>query len=176
MSDKELVEQTLNGDKTAFEDLYDKYARLVRAICYDATADMNAAQDLGQEVFLRAYRRLHTIQNADNFGAWVSGIARLAGKEWRRKKGRDRHEFDENISETPARPLDEEDERLGIMRQAMGELNDDERFALHAFYLCGQSATQARLTLEMSQSGFYKLLERARGNLGRAVKARQGAL
>lgn len=177
MSDRPLVERTLAGDKLAFEALYDKYGRLVRAICYDATREMTAAQDLGQEVFLRAYTKLPTMKNSDNFGGWVCGIARLAGKEWRRKKGRDRHEFNENLAAIAPAPAieDEEDERLNVMRDAMGELDEQERFALHAFYLQGQSAMEARMTMDLSQSGFYKLLDRARSNLGRAIKSRQEA-
>ena len=174
MSDKALIEQTLAGDKKAFEQLYEQYVRLVRAVCFDATGDFAAAQDLAQEVFLRAYSKLSTIKNKDAFGAWVTGIARLAGKEWRRKKGRDRHEFADTLPETLADPEPDQDERIYCMRKAMLELPENERLALHAFYLCGQSATEARKTLELSQSGFYKLLDRAREHLGRAIKANQG--
>ena len=53
-SDANLVEAVLSGDRSAYTDLYDRYARLVRAICYDATWDLNHSQDLSQEVFLRA--------------------------------------------------------------------------------------------------------------------------
>lgn len=176
MSDQDLVERTLAGDKVAFGELYDQYARLVRSICYDATGELNAAQDLAQEVFLRAYTKLPTIKNPDNFGAWVCGIARFAGKEWRRKKGRDKHEFDENLPQTVSaeEPL-VEDDRLGLMREAMTDLDEQERFALNAFYLRGKSATEARTVMELSQSGFYKLLDRARTKLGKAIQQRQEA-
>ena len=176
MSDRELIERTLAGDKVAFGELYDEYARLVRSVCYSATGELNAAQDLAQEVFLRAYTKLQTIKNPDNFGAWVCGIARFAGKEWRRKKGRDKHEFDENLPQTASAAEEtSEDERLSLMREAMADLDEQERFALNAFYLRGQSATEARTVMELSQSGFYKLLDRARANLGKAIRQRQEA-
>lgn len=175
MPDRDLVERTLGGDKVAFGKLYDEYARLVRSICYDATGELNAAQDLAQEVFLRAYTKLPTIKNRDNFGAWVCGIARFAGKEWRRKKGRDKHEFDENLPQTASAEEVTEDDRLSLMREAMTDLDEQERFALNAFYLRGQSATEARNVMELSQSGFYKLLDRARTKLGKAIRQRQEA-
>jgi hypothetical protein len=58
LDDADLVRRTLRGDRETFADLYDRYARLVRAFCWDATRDLPQAQDLTQEVFLRAFQRL----------------------------------------------------------------------------------------------------------------------
>jgi RNA polymerase sigma-70 factor (ECF subfamily) len=44
-------------------------------------------------------------------------------------------------------------------------LPERERMAVHIHYLCGEPAEVARHALGLSQSGFYKLLERARGRL-----------
>lgn len=175
MSDKELVERTIAGDKSAFECLYDKYAPLIRAVCFDTTRELSTAQDLAQEVFLRAYTKLTTLDCPSKFGSWITGIAKLAGKEWLRKKGRDRHEFDDKLTLTLAIPESDEDERLTLLREAMADLEEQERLALHAFYLQGKSAEAARMLLEMSLSGFYKLLDRARHKLERGITHRREA-
>ena len=175
VSDRELVEQTIAGDQSAFSVLYDKYAPLVRAICFAATGELNSAQDLAQEVFIRAYTRLSTVEDAGKFGAWVAGIARLSGKEWRRKQGRDRLEFKEEMTNAFAADS-ESDERLAVIHEAMSDLDEHERFALDAYYLQEQSVKSAREILQMSQSGFYKLLERSKKKLGRAINTRHQGL
>jgi RNA polymerase sigma-70 factor (ECF subfamily) len=46
LGDAKLVARTLAGDREAFGRLYDRYARLVRAVALDATRDPAAVQDL----------------------------------------------------------------------------------------------------------------------------------
>lgn len=172
MSDRDLVERTIAGDHAAFACLYDQYAPLVRSICYEATAELSSAQDLTQDVFIRAFDKLSAMKNPDSFGGWVAGIARYAGKEWRRKQRRDRHEFQDQLPNTYVVEASNDDARLAAMREAMSELDEHERFALDAFYLQAQSVSAARSVLQMSQSGFYKLLDRARHKLGRAIQVK----
>jgi len=57
-TDGTLVNGVLNGDRAAFAELYDRRARLIRAICFDVTHDLDAAAELTQEVFCRAHARL----------------------------------------------------------------------------------------------------------------------
>lgn len=173
--DAELVEQTIDGDRGSFAALYDSYAPLVRAICYDATGDLHTAQDLAQDVFVRAYTKLHTLKDPQKFGAWVGGIARFSGKEWRRRQGRRRIHFHDELPTAVASTEETEDDRLGIMRIAMAELSESERVALHAFYLQEQSVEDARKIVELSTSGFYKLLDRAREKLGRLIQQKRDA-
>ena len=80
--DNELVSAARNGDHTAFAILYDRYAPLVRAICFDIVGNLNDAQDLAQEVFLRVYKNIAVLENPDRFDAWLVGITRRTGKEW----------------------------------------------------------------------------------------------
>ena len=48
-----LVEAARQGDRDAFAALYDRFAPLIRAICFDLTGDSAACDDLAQDVFLR---------------------------------------------------------------------------------------------------------------------------
>src|SRR5215468_3762337 len=88
-SDGTLVLGVRNGDRAAFAELYDRRARLIRAVCYDATRDFHAAADLTQEVFLRAYRSLGSLRDPQRFGPWLVGIARQVCREWRRQRTRE---------------------------------------------------------------------------------------
>ena len=169
--DAALVTAVLAGDAAAFAELHDRYARLVRAICFDATGDLTQAQDLAQEVFLRAYRRLGALRYRMKFARWLVGIARRVGKEWRRARSRDRHRYvglnpPDDAATEPADTMPFE-----ALRGALQSLPARERLALHIFYLQGQPADVAGVVLGLSRSGLYRLLERARRRLGQRMQA-----
>jgi RNA polymerase sigma-70 factor, ECF subfamily len=56
--------------------LYDRYAAIVRAIVAGVSGDWYVADDVVQECFLRAYRKLATLRDPRRFEAWLAGIAR----------------------------------------------------------------------------------------------------
>ena len=164
-SDKELIQSVLSGEKTGYEKLYDRYGPLVRAICYDTTRNLTDAQDLAQDVFMRAYENLGRLRDRDRFGKWIVGIARLRCKEWRRQRsqGRDKHVVLDDTELAIANPSN--DDRLERLREMITALSEKQRLALHTFYLQGQSADNARRIMGLSRSGFYRVLERARKRL-----------
>ena len=170
-TDKQLVESTLNGDKNAYGMLYDKYARLVRAMSYDITRDLAASQDLAQEVFLRAYNLLDRLEDPDKFGPWLTSMVKNIGREYRRGKFRDRHVYvGDDMPESPV--SDEQDQNL-ISEEidlAMQKLPEKERLALHVYYLQGQDVKQACDILKVSRSALFRLLEKARKNLEKYLK------
>jgi RNA polymerase sigma-70 factor, ECF subfamily len=170
--DGALVAAVRSGDQAAFARLYDRYARLVRAVCFDATGHGEQAQDLCQETFLRAYRKLDDLREPDNFAGWLLGIARLVGQEWRRSKARDRHRYTGLAAGAAqlSRASSGDDEDLCRLRQGLALLPDDERLALHLFYLLEQPAEQARTTLNLSRAGFYALVARARRKLAQFLQ------
>ena len=168
-SDKALVLAVFAGDKAAYGKLYDRYAPLVRAVCYDMTGNLADAQDLAQDVFMRAYEKLGHLRDPDRFGKWLVGIARLRCKEWQRQRLRSQNK---NIGLNDAQavaPDPPDDSRVELLREMITTLPEKERLALHAFYLQNSSADNARKVLGLSRSGFYRVLERARKRLERLL-------
>jgi RNA polymerase sigma-70 factor (ECF subfamily) len=160
----ELVKASLAGDKDAYGTLYDRYAPLIRAVCYDYARNVPDAQDLAQDVFLRAYAKLDQLRRPECFGPWIVGIARLRCSEWQRQNARrrDRQACLDRNDATDKGPSDGECEEL---RQMIANLPEKERLALHAFYTLGKSVDDACSQMGMSRSGFYRLLDRARRRL-----------
>jgi len=172
-SDKTLVLAVFAGDKAAYEKLYDRYAPLVRAVCYDMTGNLADAQDLAQDVFMRAYEKLEHLREPELFGRWVVGIARLRCKEWRRQRLRRQNK---NIGLNDAKavvPNPPDNSRIELLRGMITTLPEKERLALHTFYLQGSSADNARRIMGLSRSGFYRVLERARKRLEQLLIAEQ---
>ncbi len=168
-SDRELIQAVLAGEKTCYEKLYDRYGPLVRAICYDTTRNLTDAQDLAQDVFMRAYENLGRLRDPDRFGKWVVGIARLRCKEWRRKRLRSQNKNDGPNDTQAVVPDPPDDSRIELLRKMITTLPLKERLALHTFYLQGKSADSTRRIIGLSRSGFYRVLERARKRLERIL-------
>ncbi len=165
-----LVGAVLAGDHSAFGDLYDRYVRLLQAVCYDVTGDFNEADDLVHDVFLCAFRRLGQLRQPDRFGAWLLVMARRTRRDWQRRRSRDRrrHAHTDVAVCCQANPPPPDDS-LVALRGAIAELPEKERLAIHMFYLEEQPVTHARKLLGMSRSGFYRVLERARKRLRRTA-------
>ena len=188
VSDATLVLGTRNGDRSAFAELYDRRARLIRAVCYDQTHDLDAAADLAQEAFLRAYRNLGALRDPDRFAGWLVGIARQVCREWRRGRRRQQNRLAGYAHEMAARgpqyAPEPPDERLANLRAAIAgsetssdrpipALAEKERLALHTYYLQGLDVEQARHVLGLSRSGFYRVLTAACDSLRKALTTRE---
>jgi RNA polymerase sigma factor (sigma-70 family) len=185
-SDGTLVLGVRNGDRSAFAELYDRRARLIRAICYDETRHLQAAADLTQEVFLRAYQNLGRLHDPERFAAWLIGTARQVCREWRRKQQRERRGLArlaeqrvsaEWTSDPPEQRLIElRDQIAGLMRhepQSVPSLTARERLALHVYYLQDRNVEEARVILGLSRSGFYRVLSSAVERLRRMLRIQE---
>jgi RNA polymerase sigma-70 factor (ECF subfamily) len=73
--DGRLVRSARAGDESAFARLYDRYGRVVHALLL-ARSGREEVEDLVQDVFLTAWRRLDDLRDPAAFGGWIAMIAR----------------------------------------------------------------------------------------------------
>lgn len=103
-----LVCAAQNGDRSAFGSLYEQYARMVHGILL-AHVPYTDAEDLVQDVFIRAIEQLRSLRDPKRFGGWLAAIARhIAVDSHRRRKPT------ATIDERPG-PLRSDDESFVIM-------------------------------------------------------------
>ncbi len=81
------VEATRAGDRSAFGLLHGLYARMVHAILL-TRVPAREADDLTQDVFLQALRKLGQLKNAGAFGPWIAQIARNRAHDHHRRDRR----------------------------------------------------------------------------------------
>lgn len=90
------LERARRGDADAFEALYRAHHRQVHALSLRLTRDGRAADELTQEVFVRAWRALPRFRGESRLGTWLHTITVRANLERsRRRKRRDRREVSE---------------------------------------------------------------------------------
>src|ERR1700723_835780 len=73
-----------DGDRAAFGQLYQRYARMVHGVLL-ARVPVSEVDDLVQDVFMRALRRLSTLRETASFGAWLAAIARNLANDYHRR-------------------------------------------------------------------------------------------
>jgi RNA polymerase sigma-70 factor, ECF subfamily len=69
------VARARDGDMTAFEQLYRRYAGRIYAVCLRITADQGAAEECTQDAFLKAWDALNGFRGESSFGTWLTRIA-----------------------------------------------------------------------------------------------------
>lgn len=94
--DAALVESVLTGDRDAFGKLYASYAPMVHGILL-ARVPRSEVDDLVQDIFLVALKRLHTLRDAAAFGPWVAMIARNRAMDFYRQT-RETEELPEDLA------------------------------------------------------------------------------
>lgn len=70
-----LIEQAKRGDNKAFNQLYNRYYRLIRYIIFDIVKDEEITQDLLSKTFIKAFGKLNSYVNPISFEAWLKTIA-----------------------------------------------------------------------------------------------------
>jgi len=69
--DNLLIEQCLKGQQNSFSELIDKYKNLVFNIAYRMTNNLDDAEDISQEVFIRVYKSLYNFNPNYKFSTWL---------------------------------------------------------------------------------------------------------
>jgi RNA polymerase sigma-70 factor (ECF subfamily) len=90
-----LVRAVLEGDRDGFARLYDLYAPLVHGILLARVPRMEV-DDLVQDIFLHAFKKLHTLRDAAAFGPWIAMIARNRAVDFHRRS-KETVEIDDDV-------------------------------------------------------------------------------
>jgi len=84
--ERELVRRMQAGDRGAFRDLVERYKRDVFALAYDLCGNHHDAEDLSQEVFIKAYRAIGGFRADARLGSWLYRITMNAHIDSKRRK------------------------------------------------------------------------------------------
>jgi len=93
-----LVKAVLDGDRDSFGRLYELYAPMIHGILL-ARIPRSEVDDLVQDIFLHAFRKLHTLRDWAAFGPWIAMIARNRSMDFHRRS-KDTVEVTEDLRST----------------------------------------------------------------------------
>jgi len=145
---RRLVRAAQDGDRQAFGRLIERYQRVVYATVYRRLGNHAETQEVCQEIFLRAMRKIGQLRQPESFGGWLRSIAaRMAiNRAVRRKPPVSGGESVETVCARQQTPLGNmlAGERRSQVHLGLGRLGALDRQTLVAFYFDG------RTLLEMS--------------------------
>jgi RNA polymerase sigma-70 factor (ECF subfamily) len=171
MEDVNLVRQAQQGSRGAFEDLVKRYERKVFHLAYGFVQDRATADDLAQEVFIKAYFALPKFHFKSEFGTWLYRIAVNHIKDHLRKTARKKEVSLEDVAELPVTGGDEikeredmrvQDERKKVIFGVLAALPEKYRTILTLRDVRGLSYEEVASILAISPGTVDSRLHRAR--------------
>ncbi len=165
--DRYIIHKCLNGEPEAFGFLADKYKTSVYAFAYSKLRNFHDAEDITQEVFIQAYRKLHTLRHWDSFIGWLYRITSNCCKRWcQSKSNRPDHEF---IADQDSGAFDylsmnsyQEKQVCESLHEALDSLPEMYREVLTLYYFGGMSGKEMAQFLGISPSTIRQRLSRVR--------------
>ena len=177
-SDHELVRGVRRGDDRAFELLYERYQRRITAYVAGMVKDHGRAEDITQEVFVSALRRMRATERPIAFKPWIYEIARNACIDaYRRTRRSEEVSFDADdklsaadhgrlVAAEPEPPAAvAAKQQLDTMLGAFGGLSEAHHQILVMRELEGMSYAAIGERMGMSRAGVESTLFRARKRL-----------
>lgn len=167
-SDAELIEKTLAGEWRNYALLVDRYERKVFNYTNYIMKVQEDAEEVTQDVFVKAYRSLHTFRAEALFSTWLLKIAYYECLTRLRKKSPSKVTIEEHqseeLSEPPSQSLDIED-RSEILKHALSQLKEEERSVITLFYYNELSIQETVMASGLTESNVKILLHRGRKKL-----------
>ena len=98
------VARAATGDRKAFERLYHGHVNRVFSLCARMVGDRAHAEELTQDVFVRAWQKLSLYRGESAFGTWLHRLAVNVVLNERKTEGRDRRRFGDDADEVDSLP------------------------------------------------------------------------
>jgi RNA polymerase sigma-70 factor (ECF subfamily) len=131
--------------------------------------NIDDAEELLQDVFLRSWTQLHQFDPGRAFSTWLYTLAaRLAASRWRRRRlpaATDRELAEVESDVDPAAVVEQLEQRRNLWDLALRVLGAEPRTALWLFYGEGRSACEIGVILNKREDAVRAMLFRARGRL-----------
>jgi RNA polymerase sigma-70 factor (ECF subfamily) len=170
----ELVRAAQGGDRHAFGQLFERYHRGITTIIYRRLKNIDAAQELCQDVFVQAMQKLDQLRTPECFGSWLRSIAvRMAINQQVRNRtalsleplALNEAAMDENDpSDAAARS-----EQSSHVRAGLRQLRRLDRDTLTAFYIKGHSLSDMARDFDAPLGTIKRRLHVARKRLARHI-------
>jgi len=169
-----LIDRSLEGDETAFADLFHQHKNLVYKTATLLLDDPHEAEDALQEVFVRVHGSLHSFDPARGaFTTWLYRITVNHCLNRRRKQRRAVRSLDEGASTFRAnghqRPPEHQVETDETIRQALGSLSEKLRAVVVLRYFWNLPYAEIADILEIPTGTVKSRLNLALANLRQAA-------
>ena len=166
-----IIKEILHGNTALYEYFLDRYGQQVFVLVDRIVSCQEDAEELTQDVFLKAFQQLSSFKAESSFSTWIYRIATNVAISAVRKKKNDTIRLDEsvflNLSESQVDEAleDESEEQLQRLQRAMEQLEADERALITLYYMEERPLTEVAFILGMTEGNAKVKLHRIRKKL-----------
>ncbi len=169
----EMIRRILDGQLHEYETLILRYESAVYNVLYQMLHQPAEAEELAQEVFVKAYEKLNTFNFESRFFSWIYRIAINTAISHRKKEQRYLHpekmpENTEQMEDNPDQRM-ERDERDGLIRKAVAQLKEPYRAVVVLYYFEELAYVEIAEVLEVAEKTVKSRLFDARRMLRRLL-------
>ncbi|TPV53689.1 sigma-70 family RNA polymerase sigma factor [Aestuariibacter sp. GS-14] len=175
-NDASLVMLSLGGNRDAFCQIVKRYQTLLCSIAYSALGDIKHSEDVAQDTFVEAWKKLDTLHNPEKLKSWLCGIVRFKISRFRRQQPAKEQlvEDTEALSDIATSPTELETQVISaqhhaLMWQALHAMDETYREPLVLFYREQQSVETVAAELDLSTDTVKQRLSRGRNLLKQAM-------
>ena len=171
-----IIKEILNGKTEQYEYFLDRYGQQVFVLVDRIVSCQEDAEELTQDVFLKAFQQLSSFKAESTFSTWIYRIATNIAISAVRKKRNDVLRLDDsvfaNLSDTQvdAELEDESEEQMERLQQAMNQLEADDRALITLYYLEERPLAEVAFILGMTEWNAKVKLHRIRKKLYVLIK------
>jgi RNA polymerase sigma-70 factor (ECF subfamily) len=173
LNDNEIISKVLSGDQQAYAGLVNRYQSYVFTLTLRMVKSREDAEEVAQDVFIKAYKYLADFKGASKFTTWLYTIVHNTCISFLRKKKLEIHSLDnEKIFETidsqdsgMKANMIEQKSKLAMVNDAIGLLNPDDAQIITLFYKAEQSLEETAQILGIEMNAAKVRLHRARTRL-----------
>jgi len=171
--DEEIISRILKGEQAAFSILVEKYQNYVFTLVLRFTENREDAEEIAQDVFVKAYRSLADFRGDSKFSTWLFTITRTTCLSFLRKKKLDTQSLDnertglqvENRESAFNADVVEQKSRHIMLNQAISMLSVDDAQVLNLFYKAEQTLEEIGKIMRLDPNTVKVKLHRARQRL-----------
>jgi RNA polymerase sigma-70 factor (ECF subfamily) len=172
-SDSEIISLVLKGDHNAYALLVERYKSYVFTLTFRFTKNREDAEEVSQDIFVKAYRSLADFKGTAKFSTWLYTIVNTTCITFLRKKRLDIKSLDDEKTFEVADSQDsglranqvEQKSRLTMVNQAIAMLSPDDAEIITLFYKNEQSLEEISHILGVEVNTAKVRLHRARTRL-----------
>lgn len=172
-SDTEIISRVLQGEKNAFAELVNRYQNYVFTLTMRFTKNREDAEEVSQDIFVKAYRSLADFRGASKFSTWLYTIVNTTCITFLRKKRPEIRSLDDEKTFELADSRDsgfranaiEQKSRVSLVNRAIAMLNPDDSEIITLFYKGEQSLDEIAAILRLETNTAKVRLHRARQRL-----------
>ncbi len=166
------IDQVVAGNSAAYAPLVERYKDMVFSIIIRIVHKSHIAEEISQDVFVKAYQSLPSFQRKAQFSTWLYRIAYNAGISWVRKNKLELAPIDDNVMNNYAENDVQEgvmglnpNEQQAIIAKALDTLNELDRALVELFYLREKSIDEITTITGLTTSNVKVKLHRIRKKL-----------